>query len=270
MILDYGTLLSDEPIELSIGTIRMPKLRNIRKITFDKFALFQIYMKITPKLYYTNNINESKTQYWDSLEKSQQESMNMYNVALIEDDVLNMYLDVFNFFFEEKVIFKDGLFVILYNNCNEIDDSFELTNENTKSIMNEKIFLEVIDLLQQICCIKDYESMDEIPKFKNKKAKKLWERMQKAKEEAEKRKSKERNINLSLPNIISSVAAKSFSLNIINIWDITIFQLYDQFGRLQLDDSHYINSVRLSVWGDEKKVYNPELWHLNTFEKKLK
>ena len=103
--------------------------------------------------------------------------------------------------------------------------------------------------------------------FKNEKAKKLYEKMLKAKEAENKRKEERDLLNSSVPNIISSTAAKCPGLNIINIWDATLFQLYDQFGKTQTDDIHYLNSVRTAVWGDEKNVYDHTLWYKNNYDK---
>ena len=105
-------------------------------------------------------------------------------------------------------------------------------------------------------------------KFKNDIAKKLYEQMQKANKEKEKQKNKKNDINLSLPNIISSVSSKHPSINLINIWELTIFQLLDCFNRLQNNTMHEIDSTRVSVWGDEKKTFDPSLWYKNYYDKK--
>jgi hypothetical protein len=91
--------------------------------------------------------------------------------------------------------------------------------------------------------------------------------MQKAQEEENRKKMEKEFYNMLLPNIISSVASKNSGLNIINIWDATLFQLYDQFEKKQNDDTHYMNSVRVAVWGDEKKQFDPTLWYKNNFDK---
>lgn len=93
--------------------------------------------------------------------------------------------------------------------------------------------------------------------------------MLKAKEKENKRKAQKDFYNMSLPNIISATAAKNPGLNIINIWDATLFQLYDQFEKAQNDDAHYMNSVRVAVWGDEKNQFDPSLWYKNNFDKQV-
>lgn len=269
MILDYGTLLSPTPIKLLIGTLRNPTLRQISELTFPKFGMFQVYLKMTPEQYYTQ-INKDKIKYWETLLEDQQNDMTVFDVLLIEKDVRHTYLEILNFFFEERIIFRDKLFMVIdTDDYKTADHQIGVTQNNLRGIIHEKIFLEILDILQQICCIKNYDELESTkPVFKNNKAKRLWERMLKAGKEKEEKDAKKNSANLTLPNIISATAAKSTNLNIITIWDTTLFQLYDQFGRIQNNDAHLMNCTRVAVWGDEKKKFDPTLWYKNIFDKK--
>lgn len=269
MKLDYFTLLCPEPISLSIGTIRQPTLREIGKLSFQRFGMFQVYLKLTPNDYYEYINKEHGELYWKTLDQEQKKEISLYDVILKEELLKYAYVDVLNFFFVERVIFRDNLFLIV-NTDDYItpSDELELSKENVRGVINPISLSEVLDIIQQVCCIKSNDPLDEpTPKFKNEKAKRLYERMLKAKEEQKNRKMKKDFINLSLPNIISATAAKTPGLNILNIWDATLFQLYDQFEKIQNDDAHYLNSVRVAVWGDEKNQFDPSLWYKNNFDK---
>ena len=271
MKLDYYTLLCPEPISLSIGTIRKPSLREIGKLTFPKFGMYQVYLKLTPRDYYTILNTDKKETYWDVLSDEQQNNMTVYDVVLLDESVLHTYLEIFNFFFVERIIFIDNLFLVLNTDDYTIPvEEIELTKQNVKALINPNTFPDVIDILQQICCIKSNDPLDDVkPKFKNEKAKRLYERMLKAKEKQNNIKAKKDMMNMSLPNIISATASKNSGLNIINIWDATLFQLYDQFEKTQNDDVHYMNSVRVAVWGDEKNQFDPTLWYKNNYDKQI-
>ena len=121
MKLDYGSLLSPEPIQLSIGTIRHPILREISKITFSKFGIYQFFLKLSPEEYYTK-VNKSREEYWKSLSSDKQELISLYDILLIDENLCNTYIEIFNFFFVEKVIFQEGFFVFL-NTDNKNTDS---------------------------------------------------------------------------------------------------------------------------------------------------
>lgn len=265
--LDYGTLLSPEPIKLSIGTIRQPTMRDIGKVTFPQFNIYQLFLKLTPKEFYTKLKLPDGVEYWDSLSDEERAYMQLYDIVTTEEAVQKTFVDIFNFFFVERVVYQNGTFFLL-NTTDKVtaDSDIQLTPDILRGVIHEKTFPEVLDLLQQVCCIKNEEIDDSNAVFKNEKAKKLWERMKKAKLTSQE--NAKGNINLTLPNIISSVAAKSQNLNIVSVWDITLFQLYDQFSRLQNNDAHSINSMRVATWGDEKKKFDYSLWYKNMFDRK--
>lgn len=261
MRLDYGTQLSPCPISLSIGTIRKPTLKDIATISFEKFNFFEVFTKISPNTYYEKiAINKD---YWNSLSDVEKENVTMYSIIKNDESVLNIYLDMLNFFFEEKVIFKEGFFIILQENADENN----LTPEMVRGVIQEKTFSQIINFIQQICGIyqSDAESVENL-KFKNEKAKRLYLKMLKA--QKEQKKQAKNDINLSIPNIISAVANKHPSLNLCSIWDLTIFQLLDSFNRLQANTMYEIDSTRVSVWGDEKKTFDAALWYKNIYDKK--
>ena len=269
MKLDYFTLLCPEPISLSIGTIRQPTLRDIGRLTFQKFNMFQVYLKLKPVDYY-EKINELRGKSeWDSLTDEQKSYITLFDVILVEDIVRLTYLEIFNFFFVERVIFRENLFVIVKTDDYDTpSNDLELSDDNVKGVISNDNLLNVLDILQQIWCIKSDDALDEnTPVFKNKKAKMLYEKMLKAKATENKKVELKDYYNLKLPNIISATTMKSHGLNIINIWDTTLVQLYDQFKKLQNDDSHYMNAVRVAVWGDEKNQFDPSLWYKNTYDK---
>lgn len=259
----YGTQLSEYPIELSVGHLLKPKLKDIAKITFEKFNFYQIFLKITPEKYYsTIAIN---TPAWDSLSEDKKNEVTMFSVILNDNRAKNIYLDIFNFFFFEKVIFREGLFILLKN---EVDDESKITADDVSGVIQERTFNKVLNMIQQICCICDEmedESLANL-KFKNEKAKKNYLKMLKGQKERQaKAKS---DVNLSIPNIISAVANKHPSLNMTNIWELTVFQLLDSFYRLQANAFYEIDSSRVSTWGDEKKTFDAALWYKNTYDKK--
>lgn len=147
-----------------------------------------------------------------------------------------------------------------------IDNPDKIKREQVRGAIAKDNFSQVMSLLQQICCIyNEEESLDDM-KFKNNLARKLMEKMLKAKKKEQE--AKKSDLNLTIPNIISSLANKHPSLNYVNIWDLTIFQLLDAFNRTQANSMYDIDSTRVSVWGDEKKTFDVSLWYKNNYDKK--
>lgn len=260
MTLDYGTQISLSPISLSIGTIRKPRLQEISDITFDRFNLFEVFIKMTPEIFYTKIEKELSKTEWDCLTDEEKSKVSLYDIVLKNDKAKKIYIEIFNFFFIEPVVFKEGLFVLLNKQINKS----QITKEDVRGVIHENTFPEILNILQQICCIYNKEEkIDDLP-FKNKLARSLYEKMLKAQKKQEE--DKKLSNDLTIPNIISSVSSKHPSINYTNIWQMTIYQLIDTFHRLQVNSAYDIDALRVSVWGDEKKTFNAALWYKNQYD----
>lgn len=264
MRLDYGTQLSPVPITLSIGTLRKPTLKEISQITFDRFSFYEFFLKLSPEIYYTKLRKENDGEaYWGSLTEEEQDKITIYNIIEEDDKIRSTYVEIFNFFFVETVIYQEGFFILLKD---EVANPEKIKREQVRGAIAKDNFPQVMSLLQQICCIyNEEESLDDM-KFKNNLARKLMEKMLKAKKKEQE--TKKSDLNLTIPNIISSLANKHPSLNYVNIWDLTIFQLLDAFNRTQANSMYDIDSTRVSFWGDEKKTFDVSLWYKNNYDKK--
>lgn len=263
MRLDYGTQLSPVPITLSIGTLRKPTLKEISQITFDRFSYYEFFLKLSPETYYTKIKKDDGEAYWSSLTEEEQDKITIYNIIEEDKQIRSTYVEIFDFFFVETVIYQEGFFILLKEKPANLD---EIKKEQVRGAIAKENFSQVISLIQQICCIyNEEESLDDM-KFKNNLARKLMEKMLKAKKKEQE--TKKSDLNLTIPNIISSLANKHPSLNYVNIWDLTIFQLLDAFNRTQANSMYDIDSTRVSVWGDEKKTFDVSLWYKNNYDKK--
>lgn len=262
--LDYWTLLSppDQYIYLTIGKLRKPTLREIGVLSFDRFNFFEVLSKLTPELYYTKVLGEQGKSQWNSMSDSAKDDMTIYRIICDDARLQQSYVDLLNFFFVEHVMFQDEYFVL-------IDESLENPQDYTVNdihgVIAEDSLLLVLDVIQQICCIKEEdENPPEQTKFKNKTAQKWFEKMRKGKKEE--KKLKKADDKYSLPNLISAVSNRHPSLNYLNIYDLTVFQLTDAFRRLQANAYYDISSTAVSVWGDEKKTFDDALWYKNEFK----
>ena len=252
---------------LSIGTLIKPKLKDIsdstKGMSFDKFDYFEALVKMTPETFYTKLKGDEGVQYWKSLSENEQEELTLYKIILGDSRLLEAFLEVFNFFFLEKVIFKDGYFVLLDPSAENNNDV--ILRENIRGVISEDIFLQVLDAIQQVCGIAENEEVIDESKLKNRLAKKMYDKMQKAAKKA--KQEKKGDINLTLPNIISAVSNRHPTIDPIKVWELTIFQLLDSFNRMQINSIFDIDCTRVSVWGDEKKTFKAHLWYKNEYDK---
>ena len=258
MKLDYGTQLSPLPIKLSIGTLRKPTLRDIAEMGFDKFNFYELFSKITPQLYYEKICGKSDE--WNKLSDKEKDELSMYKIILSDVKLQKIYLELFNFFIVEKTIFSDGFFIVLKDGY---EDGAPLNKESIRGVIQENTFPQIVGIIQQVCCIYDSDSEEGV-KYKNNVARDIYKKILKGQKKNQK--SKKNDINLSIPNIISSVSSRHPSINYLNVWDLTIFQLIDSFNRLKTNAIYEIDSARVSTWGDEKKTFDAALWYKNIYD----
>lgn len=135
-----------------------------------------------------------------------------------------------------------------------IKEDVKLSNNGVFYIDNDKFFTQDLFnnlqlIVKRINYIKDNQE-DEIIAG-NERAKSFMEKLKKKKEKI--LKNKKQDINLA--SIISGVAWKSNNVNIKNIWDLTIYQLYDAYYRLENID--YYNHTVTGIYSgtiDGKKI----------------
>jgi hypothetical protein len=131
---------------------------------------------------------------------------------------------------------RDELKIVHRGNFDEIVSAIKLQN-----------YIEKVDVgeVQET----EAEAVDEDTKALMEQMKRNEQRV----EEIKKRNSQyeDEDEQIDIGDIISAISAKSHSINKLNIWDITIYQLYDEYGRLELIDS-YDFSIRAMMAGAEK------------------
>lgn len=68
---------------------------------------------------------------------------------------------------------------------------------------------------------------------------------------------------IELPNLISSIAVKSNSLNFINIWNLTVYQLYEQFKKEQTNVYFDIQKMSVAAYGNKENTFKGNEWYKN-------
>ena len=122
-------------------------------------------------------------------------------------------------FFVEPVRFqKEYSFFYL----GEIKDRRYITKENYEMIKT---------IIRKMSYMIDKE--DERPIFGNERAREMWELIKKNRKKIPVAKQ-----NINFASIVSGVAWKSQNVNIITVWDLTIYQLYDAYYRLDVIDTY--------------------------------
>lgn len=270
MKLDYFSLISPLPFYVNgVGSIKSPTLREISKINYYTYQVYLSNLLLDPGSYYEmidktegaylcnfteqekDTILRIRSEYMNLDEKSK-EDISIYNIMVFDKFLIDSLLCTLNFFFEDEIIYdtKNRVFS-LFNGT--VDDN---NRKTPTGMIHENNYNEIIDIILQRVNVDKKKDEHKNLKVKNKTAERLLKKMKKAKKEAEKKEDKKMEIG----NLISSISAHSKTLNILNIWDLTIFQLYDQFTRMRYEDSYVMNSTSVSVWGDKENKFDDTIW----------
>lgn len=259
--LDYGTLLSFDPLQMPYGfSIISPTLKEVSKLGFGVYGYYLSILTLDIEAYY-RTIDNTDFNYFNSFSTEEKNIIlqirNDYNNIPEPDRQNIMAIAVYSYdkLIMEKISDALSFFTDTCFKFSRENDAFvSVVDEKIMSKLELKYFDEIVDMILQRNGINKPQKVAK-PKFKNKTAEKLYYRTL----EAENKKKK--YSDLELPNIISSVAARHNSLNIINIWDITIYQLYDQFQRLQNNCIYDINAMSVSAWGDKDNKFDQTMWY---------
>lgn len=252
-----------------VGHIISPTLRNISKIGYYAYNIhvdtllsnIQSYYKLienNSEMYFAACSQEQKAiireiqrDYYE-MDEVKRRSVSFLHIFAFDPIYLQRVLCALNFFFVEYVEFdKEKMSFILYEK--ELKSEEEVKPVGYICGRNYEAVVDLI--LQRICMSKSDIDSDNV-KVKNKITAKLLEKIKKG----AKKKEKKADNKMQIPNIISSLATHSKSLNIINIWDITVYQLIDQFKKQQIEDTYSITASSVSAWGDKDNKFDGTMW----------
>lgn len=242
---NYFDLLSPEPMKLqNIGSIVSPTLRSISSIGgYDTYQYYLSILLLDLKTY-LNMIG--KPEQYNLMSNQDKLKFNIFDL-IPNEQFCSLLQDILNFFIKEDVIYsqKKKFYIVK-------------DNEQIVGVITRDNYNIICDLICQRNCIKSNQEED-LSKIKSKKALEILKKLKKGR--AEKEKISKADKNMELGNIISAVANKSQSLNILNIWDLTIFQIWDCFARLNNNNIYDIQSMSVAAWGDRDNHFDATAWY---------
>ena len=122
-------------------------------------------------------------------------------------------------------------------------------------------FPELCDIILQKCGIarKDYDV--DASKIKNKRALEILTKIRQGRQQASGKSKHDKDMDL--PNLVTAVAVKSNSINFTNIWDLTIYQFYEQFKKEQVGIYFDIQKMSVAAYGNTKNTFKGNEWYKN-------
>lgn len=232
-------LLAGEPIYVGDIPIEPLSLRQISQLGYSKFqqSISIISMTLDEMI---ESIDDFEIQARLKAEKHLYKVFDMY---MLSNGMQELVLKSFNLLFQTENAIIDG--ELLDDMSVVIDEKYVINRDNFDDIV------EIIQLQnnpeQSVSDEDDYNPANEL-------AKSIAEKLKRSKEIVEKSKALESDGDgLTIPDIISAVSAMSNSLNKLNIWDLTIYQLYDEFARLTKIDNYRLQ-IQASMWSSDIEI----------------
>ena len=273
MDLDYFDLLCFEPCELyGIAKVKSPTLKEIAKLnqklkTYNTYLYYlsldieSYYKMIFDKKidYFKEYVKEQKQSildkkvYYESLSLEEQKEIKYFDILIRDRLLVEQIKIILSFFIVDKIEFFDE-YGCYFTFNGELNSSNKLKPTGIISRDNYEVLVKTIFKMN---AIDPNKKKEENLKFKNAEAERLWKQLYENDEKIKKEKEMEA---LSIPNLLSALCGKR-NLNIINIWDITVYQLYDQFKRVRQNNIFDITSTNVSVWGNSNNEFDLNSWY---------
>lgn len=246
MKLSYEDLISGDLIPINgIGHLRSPLLSELKPtqgIGTWKYN-FYLNMLVWEKDELIKFMRVTTGRSLKALEKAGK--LTTFDVVTLIDAPRELLREAMAFFMGENIAWDKATKV------------FVTTDKQTNQIIgsiNRDNFEEVRDMMLQLNYINLGRSAKP-QKFASKQAEEMWNRAQKYLKEGAKQKADKR---MQLGNIISKLSCVSTGYTLLNIYNLTVFQLYDQFFQYGYLRAMDLNEMAFSNHGG--KNFDMQAW----------
>lgn len=262
--LSYYQLLSNDPVYIGIGHIKPPTVSERRILGEHLWWQYIMYCSLTVDNYYQAFL---KDKYDDFLSAPLEErkAVTLFDLLKYNEDVISVFVEIFNFYFIENVDFDLNEKVFRIFNL-KYTDSETLSDKEIVGFITGETFQDVLDIILQISNVKlEKTAEDELSKVDDP-VTLAWLKQREAamKKRTPKKSTAKQDPKFDIGNIVSIVSAYGENgLNCLNIDNVTIPQLYDQLTRILIDRNYKIQARNVSIWGDENNEFQSDIYIKN-------
>lgn len=244
MKLTYFELLSPDPVQIpSVGGIKSPTLREISSLGPRTYRHYLAVLSLDLPSYLSMT---GTAELYALLSDEEKADTNLFDLLLSCEPSRTLIQNMLDFFLAGTITYSESRHVFVVS-----------TEDGQTGMITRENYPVVCDLIGQRNYLKPRRDED-LSKVKSKKALEIMKKLQKGR--AEKNKLTKADKNMELGNIISAVANRSQSLHILNIWDLTVYQLWDCFARLSGNNLYNIQSMSVAAWGDKNHAFDASAW----------
>ena len=253
MTLQYLHLLSAERIRIEhLGALHSPTLREIVRLGPDVYQNYLNFLSLD--LYKYLELFDLKQQYEAASEEEKQQ-LSLFRIITANEKLCALYASIFSFFIDGSISYDAPQEAYLITEIQGDAAPNGVSSGRVAGRIDNDNYDTVRNLLLQLNYIQVKGT--DLSKCKNKKALEIAEKLRKGREQFYKHKGTSRDMNLA--NMISALCVQHSSYNLLNVWDLTIYQLYDQFFRQNMKTQIDVTSLRWAAWG--KDPFDFSLWY---------
>lgn len=243
MIFNYFEMLSGEPIAvLGIGHFRSPFLRDIYPSSGIGYDAYNLYINFL-------SWDKDKIIKYDQVmglhgadRLAKEDKLTAFDVATILEQTREYYREILSFFMLEELEWDDSerKYVAILTDDDGQHIAGEINRDNFEEVRRSILQLNFIGL----------DKDNKPAKYSDDRSKELWEKVQKYLKDQPQ--DKEESPEYHLGNIVSKLCTVHPSYNYLNVYKLTIFQVYDAFFQCLHIRSSDLNERIFSTHGGDK------------------
>lgn len=231
--MDDIQLLSGLPYNYGLFYIYPPKLKDLAILGEHQYKTYLSFVTFDK-----SDIPASKT---SNIPQEELDAIDSFDIICVNcnssEDYKDKFEEALQYFLKEEVHFiSDGISGLFY--IGEKTDERFITRNN---------FKEIKSIISKMCCLGENKEEEDIMADLNiedpveyERIKQIRLRLKKAKARQSAEEKSNVNSDISLSDLISALCGISPNLNILHVWDLSIYQFYNQFQRVKLVDDYRI------------------------------
>lgn len=253
MVFSYFDMLSGAPILINnVGHLRSPTLFELSPTYGVGYSRYSLYL---------NHLSWSKEQLLkygkfmkfhgiDRLTKMG--NLTVFDIATLIKPMRDFFQEIFSFFMLEDCAWNEDHRCYLVYASSEDGDGQVITGT-----INKENFEDVRKCILQLNFI-GLDSSETNITHSSERSAELWARAQQHLQEQAQKTQNEKKPEYDIGNIVSKVCAAHSSYNLLNVYKLTVFQLYDAFFQLGYIRGYDLSERIFSTHGGDK--FNFEDW----------
>ena len=244
MRIDPLTLISGVPVDVYGIKVRQPTLRDICVMGRERYNEQLSLFAITPKSFFESIGFGSE---YEALPEDEKNELTAYKLVLTSESLRAEFQSALDYFLVGHSVFNEEAFI------------FSVVQDDSVIDVDETLYIHLCNTILEVNMMKP--ASEAPPKFASQKAKEIYEKIKANRKKVMSDKPTKPDKNMELSNLISAISSRHPTYNLLNIWDLTIYQFYDQFQRICVQVQVDVYAQKWAAWGD--KDFDFTMWYKN-------